>query len=154
MFNRTRLLRMALGVTLGWASITLNAQTVNKTFSNQTLKTVLKEVETQTGMSIVYKTDEVNVDKKVSAKFTDASIDDVLSKVLDKSLTWHIQDKMIVITKKQKSSVSDKKITVTGKVLDSHNMPIIGASVVVKGTSNGTISDFDGNFSFTAPETH
>ena len=57
MFNRTRLLRMALGVTLGWASITLNAQTVNKTFSNQTLKTVLKEVETQTGMSIVYKTD-------------------------------------------------------------------------------------------------
>lgn len=152
MFNRTRLLRMALGVTLGWASITLNAQTVNKTFSNQTLKTVLKEVETQTGMSIVYKTDEVNVDKKVSAKFTDASIDDVLSKVLDKSLTWHIQDKMIVITKRQKSSVSDKKITVTGKVLDSQNMPIIGASVVVKGTSNGTISDFDGNFSFTAPE--
>ena len=152
MFNRTRLLRMALGVTLGWASITLNAQTVNKTFSNQTLKTVLKEVETQTGMSIVYKTDEVNVDKKVSVKFTDASIDYVLSKVLDKSLTWHIQDKMIVITKKQKSSVSDKKITVTGKVLDSQNMPIIGASVVVKGTSNGTISDFDGNFSFTAPE--
>lgn len=110
MFNRTRLLRMALGVTLGWASITLNAQTVNKTFSNQTLKTVLKEVETQTGMSIVYKTDEVNVDKKVSAKFTDASIDDVLSKVLDKSLTWHIQDKMIVITKNKSHLYQTRKL--------------------------------------------
>lgn len=38
-------------------------------------------------------------------------------------------------------------MTVTGKVMDASSEPIIGASVMVKGTTNGTISDFDGNFS-------
>ena len=40
-------------------------------------------------------------------------------------------------------------LTIKGQVLDSNNEPIIGASIVEKGnTSNGTITDFDGNFSF------
>ena len=40
---------------------------------------------------------------------------------------------------------------VTGKVVDTKGEPIIGANVVVKGTTNGTITDFDGNFSIEAP---
>jgi len=39
-----------------------------------------------------------------------------------------------------------QNITVTGQVVDVTSEPIIGASVVVKGTTNGTITDFDGNF--------
>ena len=39
----------------------------------------------------------------------------------------------------------------TGKVVDTKGEPIIGANVVVKGTTNGTITDFDGNFSIEAP---
>ena len=39
-----------------------------------------------------------------------------------------------------------QKVSVTGKVVDNLGEPIIGASVVVKGTSNGTITDFEGNF--------
>ena len=58
---------------------------------------------------------------------------------------------MIVISRKNQSS-SAKKVTVKGKILDSQNMPVIGASVIEKGTSNGTITDFDGNFTFTASE--
>jgi TonB-linked SusC/RagA family outer membrane protein len=40
---------------------------------------------------------------------------------------------------------------ITGKVSDASGEPIIGASVIVKGTTNGTITDFDGNFSLNAP---
>ena len=151
MFDRSSLLKLLLGASLGWAVITVDAQTVNKTFTNQPLKTILKEIESQTGMSVIYKTDEVNADKKITVTLSNSSVNDALSKVLDSSLTWSVMDKMIVITKKNKP-VSDKKVTVTGKIFDASNMPIIGASVIEKGTSNGTITDFDGNFTFTASE--
>ena len=82
---------------------------------------------------------------------TNASVTDALSKVLGSNLTWEIRDKMIVISRKNQSS-SAKKVTVKGKILDSQNMPVIGASVIEKGTSNGTITDFDGNFTFAASE--
>ncbi len=49
-------------------------------------------------------------------------------------------------------SVPAQNITVTGNVVDSTGEPVIGASVVQKGnTSNGTITDFDGNFSINVP---
>lgn len=45
------------------------------------------------------------------------------------------------------NSVQQDKYTVSGKVLDGRGDPIIGANVVEKGTTNGTITDLDGNFS-------
>ncbi len=49
-------------------------------------------------------------------------------------------------------SVPAQNITVTGNVVDSTGEPVIGASVVQKGnTSNGTITDLDGNFSINVP---
>ncbi len=44
-------------------------------------------------------------------------------------------------------SVSAQTGTVTGNITDSEGFPVIGASVVVKGTTNGVISDMDGNYS-------
>lgn len=41
--------------------------------------------------------------------------------------------------------------TVTGTVLDADGIPVIGANVIVKGTTNGTITDFDGKFSLEVP---
>lgn len=41
---------------------------------------------------------------------------------------------------------------ISGKVLDNLNEPIIGASVLEKGTTNGTITDIDGNFNLTVSE--
>jgi type II secretory pathway component HofQ len=86
MFDRSSLLKLLLGASLGWAAITVDAQTVNKTFTNQPLKTVLKEIESQTGMSVIYKTDEVNENKKITVTLTNSSVNDALSKVLDSSL--------------------------------------------------------------------
>ena len=45
------------------------------------------------------------------------------------------------------SGSADRKVTVSGQVVDIHNEPVIGASVVEVGTSNGVITDLDGNFS-------
>ena len=60
MNNRKRLLRLFLVISFCIGTTWLSAQTVNKDFKEQSLKTVLKEVERQTGLSVIYKTDELN----------------------------------------------------------------------------------------------
>ena len=49
-------------------------------------------------------------------------------------------------------NVYAQNVTVTGTVLDSTGEPVIGANVLVKGTTNGTITDFDGNFMLNVPK--
>lgn len=149
MNNRKCFLRLFLCLSFGWGVLALNAQTVSKSFNDTPLKTVLKEVESQTGLSVVYKTDEVDVNRKVNASFQNSSLDEVMSKILGPQLTWIVQDKMIIISKKQvkETSKSDKSLTVSGVVTDETGIPVIGASVLVRGSSNGSITDMDGNFS-------
>lgn len=148
MNNRNKFLRLLLLVLLCIGGMTLNAQTINKEFKAESLKNVLKEVEQQTGLSIIYQTGEVNENKLISENFKNATIENVLSKILDKDLTYQLQNKMIVISKanvkEQKSSGKPK--SVKGVVTDDKGEPIIGASILVKGTANGTITDIDGNF--------
>ena len=61
----------------------------------------MKEVERQTKYSIIYKTDEVNENKKITASFQQATVNNVLATVLDKDVEYKLQNRMIIITKKQ-----------------------------------------------------
>lgn len=148
MNNRKGLLRLLLLVSFCYlGTMALHGQVINKSFKNETLKTVLKEVEQQTGLSVMYKTDEVNENKRITATFKEAPLDEVMNKILDKELTYKLQNKMIVILKRiQKSpkNIPNKKIA--GTVVDDKGEPVIGASVVVEGTSIGTITNLDGNY--------
>ncbi|GBU08315.1 SusC/RagA family TonB-linked outer membrane protein [Bacteroidales bacterium] len=135
--------------------LAVSAQTVSKDFKDTPLKTVLKEVESQTGLSIIYEKKEVDEDKLISQSFKDTPVESVLADVLDKSLEFTIKNKMIAIfTKKetqQRSQATTKSIS--GTVVDNLGEPVIGASIIVKGTAIGTVSDIDGRFFLTtAPQ--
>lgn len=153
MNNRKRLLRLLLFVSLSLTSMFLNAQTVTKTFKNEALKTVLKEVERQTGLSVIYKTDEVNESRKITATFEKTPLEEVLATILDKGLVYNLQNKMIVISRKQQQEQSkkDTKKNVSGIVVDGTGEPIIGATVVVKGTTIGTVTNITGQYTLDVP---
>ena len=128
----------------------MNAQRITRQFKNVPLKAVLAEVEKELQYSIIYKTDEVNERKQITHNFNDASLEEVLSAILDNGLTYSIQDKMIVISRKGNAEPSvsqQKQIIVKGIVKDENGDPVAGANVVEKGTTNGTITDMDGGFS-------
>lgn len=151
MNNRKNLLRLLLFVSLSFVAVILNGQTVSKTFKNEALKTVLKEVEKQTGLSVIYKTDEVNENKKITATFKNTPINTVLDKILDEGLTYKLQNKMIVISKKEQPLKQSVKKVVTGVVVDAAGEPVIGAAVMLKGTTIGTITDMTGNYTIEVP---
>lgn len=149
MNNRKTILCLFLMSLLSLGALPLNAQTVNKVFKEQTLKSVLKEIESQTGLSVIYNTDEVNEGKRITATFENTPVVEALSALLDKTLEVTIQNKMLVISKK-KTGVDGNiggNITITGTIFDDRGEPIIGATIAVKGTSQGTITNIDGEYS-------
>lgn len=131
----------------GLGSLTIQAQTVTKEFRATPLKGVLAEVESQTGYSIMYDNADLKNTKKVTRTFENASIEKVLNAVLPDNLGFRLQDKMIIIYKKKQNIQQQKdKKKVTGTIVDTSGVPIIGANVIVKGTTNGVITDIDGHF--------
>ena len=148
MNNRKSILCLFLLFLLSLGSLSVNAQTVSKVFKEQTLKTVLKEIESQTGLSIIYQKNEINENKKVNATFENTPVVEALSSILDKSLEVNLRNKMIVISKKEQTSSGDslKKRTITGKVVDDKGESVIGASIAVQGTTLGTITNLDGEY--------
>lgn len=120
-----------------------------------TVAQVIDEIESKTEFTFIFKTTSVNLDQKVSLKFKKANIQDVLKKMFQNMDTdYEVMDRKIILTKSQPLRNSGKKVEVqkpvqfqvTGTVVDSQNIPLGGANIVEKGTSNGSQTDFDGNF--------
>lgn len=112
---------------------------------------VISEIEKQTDYLFVYDKNEVNVNRKVSVNVNNESVSEVLSKIFEGTgVTYKVVGKNITLIKSREiadniiNQQSSKKIT--GKVVDQSGDPIIGANVVEKGTTNGSITDIDGNF--------
>ncbi|WP_288903060.1 SusC/RagA family TonB-linked outer membrane protein [uncultured Alistipes sp.] len=138
-------------------TVALNAQTVTKAFRSVPLKTVLEEVERQTGYSILFENEDVDVSRPVTATFKDATLQTVLDTVLDKSLRYTVKGGGKLVTISRRSPVSAPKapngeMTVAGTVISSaDNQPIVGANIYVEGTNVGTTTDAGGNYKLTVP---
>lgn len=147
---RKPLCRLLLLVTLCILCGMANAQTVSKDFKAQSLKSVLKEIEQQTGLSIIYEVQDVDGSKKITESFKEVPVEKVLSAILGPGLEFTIQNKMILISKKKVAGQYEGiPKDIKGKITDERGESIIGATIQVKGTSNGAITDIDGNFSLT-----
>lgn len=116
-------------------------------------KEVLKQIESQTDYLFVYNSDKINLNKKVSIDITNKTVVEVLEKVFGASdVNYVLQGKNILLTKKdiKKADMEvpqpNATIEIKGIVVDTNGEPLIGASVVEKGTTNGVITDMDGKF--------
>jgi len=124
------------------------------TFSvkNQTIKQTLKTIESNSGYKFFYNANLTELDEKVTLNIVNQTIDYVMDELLSGTqLTYEKEEnKQIVLFPKpvdEPVSPNGEVITVTGKVVDEQDAPIVGASIVEKGTSNGTSTDENGNFS-------
>lgn len=140
------------------ASTYAQTATVNVSAKNATLESVLKQIEKQSEFLFFYNLEEINKNEKISINKKNANIQEVLDAIAAKTgLKYTIKDRHIVLTSddetKSVSSVAVVNQTrkVTGTVNDAFG-PVAGANVIQKGTTNGTTTDMDGNFSIEVPE--
>ena len=134
---------------------TLYAQDISQTMSmnlqNVTLKEFFKNLEAQTSFSVVYRDIILSENPDVVVSASNRPLKDILSQVLEKNdLSYKVSNKTIVIVKAQASVKQQKTKKISGVITDETGLPVAGANIVVKGTTNGTISDMDGNFSLEA----
>jgi TonB-dependent SusC/RagA subfamily outer membrane receptor len=128
---------------------------LNLKMENVTIKEVLRTIEDKSEYFFLYNDDLINVSRIVSIDAKNEKIQDVLSQLFtDQNITFLIKDRQIVLSPLpvEASSVSVSVIeqqnkTIKGKVTDSSGSPLPGVTVVVKGTTNGNITDTNGNYS-------
>lgn len=124
------------------------AQTISFKAQNVSVKQAIEQLKESTGYSFVYATKDVDTKKVVSVSATDLkqAVDQILS---GQNLSYEIQGKNIIVSKKPVSAPasSESASVANGKVQDSKGESVIGAGIVIKGTTLGTTSDIDGNFS-------
>ncbi len=124
------------------------AQNISLTLNNVTVKQAMDALKKQSGYSFVFSSEDVDTKKKVSVDADDQKVEEVVRQILDgQSVTYEIKGKNIVVRSIAQTSSSQQKKTITGTIVDPSGMPVIGANVMVKGTTNGTITDMDGKFS-------
>jgi hypothetical protein len=138
-------------IILLFASLNLNAQDRKITISQKqnTILTAFEEIEKQTGMNIAYNESVINIKQTININVTDKSLQEVMTAVLKgTNTTYKIQGKQIIIIAAPKEAPQKKY---TGAILDETGETVIGASVAVKGSQTGTVTDIDGNFVINAP---
>lgn len=143
-----------LGFMMQSHAIVSQAQTkrLNLEFQGNSLKEVLQILEDQTDYSFIYKDELIDTESKITSSFREKSITEILQNILEsEGLTYTIKGKAIVILPKEEqvSGMLQQESTVKGKVTDSSGSPLPGVTVVIKKTTQGTITDAGGNYTFT-----
>lgn len=149
---RLFLFLMILGVLNSMASV---SQT--KRFSlnekNVSVKEVLNLIEQQSGYRFFYEEEKLNVEEKLDISAENSTIDEVLGQLSKQTnIEYKVLENNFIVLRKGisgETGTSQQQKIVTGKITDGTGAPLPGVSVVIKGTTTGTITDFEGNYSLT-----
>lgn len=151
-----KLTALSLMLSLSAFAANADAQQVSVTVSNAKVKTVLNSISDQTGLSLAYSAQVVDLNRKVSLNFVNTEVSEVLNTMFgNTAIGYEIKDGKIYLFKAAERTTAlanQQKKIITGTVVDPNGEAVIGANVLVKGTTNGTITDMDGKFSLEVPE--
>ena len=156
---RIFLLFIAIGLSSGYANISYAQTKIDIDVNNVTLEGLFKEIQSKSEFIFFYKDDIIDPQKKVTLRLKNARLSQILNKAFNKTdLSFKIDDRQVVIVKKpidlgnvkDNNADDDLQITITGTVSDNIGAPLPGANIVVKGTTDGTQTDFDGNYTISA----
>lgn len=133
-------------------SMPLNAQQkIDLHLKEVGLEKVIKEIEKKTNYSFMFD-NSLDLTEKVSVDYNNESIHTILNALFTgKDIVYEILENRIILKKGNTTGETSQK-RITGIISDTNNEPLIGVSVVVKGTSNGTTTGMDGKYFINANE--
>ncbi len=148
--------RLLLTITALSVSLSALGQTLKEPLqmNRATVEQVLDRIEATSDYVFLYKESEIDRSRTVSLSGKSTRIADILNEVFaGTNVTWTIDDRQIVLAvKKAEPKKPSGKLEISGLVLDDGGFPLIGAGVLIKGTTTGTVTDIDGRFSLTVPQ--
>lgn len=135
-------------------ALTTTSYSQNKGFSvnmhNAKIKDVFKAIESQSSYRFFYNDQLSDVNRVVSISASDMNINELLSQMFDNTdiSCTVLENNLVVVAPKR----AKQELRVTGTIIDATTgEPVIGANVVIEGTTVGTVTDIDGRFSLDVP---
>lgn len=134
---------------------------ISLNLKNSTVEKVLQTIEEKSDYYFLYNNRLIDVDRKVSVRVRNTSISDVLDELFEsENVYYEVKESQIILSPKEMYSqisavinaVQQQKKNITGTIVDAAGVPVIGANIIEAGTTNGTITDVDGNFSLNVEE--
>ena len=118
--------------------------------NNQTIKEVLSKIEKESEYIFFYMDKSIDLNRKVSVKAKEENVEKILEQIFTgTNIRYYVSDRQIILSKEKLASFpkspQQERRTISGIVQDAMG-PIVGANIIVKGTTNGNITDMDGKF--------
>lgn len=127
-----------------YASVYSQGTKINQEMKGWTIREVFQQIERESRFRFFYNDDLKEIDRKVEFSTKDSNVEQILDQMFSKSdISYEILENNLIALKLRADQV---RTIVKGKVTDQDNMPLPGVSIVVKGTSQGIITDIDGNY--------
>ncbi|MDD3787379.1 MAG: TonB-dependent receptor [Petrimonas sp.] len=134
------------------------AQKVSLNFSQKNLRTVLESITSQTGYTLAFSKEVVNLNDLVTIRVNDVDVTQALNQLLTpRNIAYEIKDNKIYISNKPEETTAATRqnqqqvVNLTGTVTDQNGEPVIGANISVPGTTVGTVTDMDGKYALSVP---
>lgn len=119
---------------------------ISMEMKNVQIKDLLQKIETNSEYFFIYNNELIDVDRLVTVQAENERVKDILAEVFqDQNVEFQVSERKIVISPTFIENGQQQK-TVSGKVTDATGASLPGVTVVIKGTTNGTITDGDGIF--------
>ncbi|WP_418678627.1 TonB-dependent receptor [Alistipes finegoldii] len=147
-----------LTVVLSAVCVTASAQRVTLDMQNAKLEKVLGQITQQTGLVFNYTRPTINPDKRVSVSVKQAELESVLRQLFDADgIVYEIKDGKVYLADRKGGvnpppALSAARQRYAGRIVDAAGNPVVGASVVIRGSTTGVSSDIDGRFAIEARE--
>ncbi len=145
---RAVLFFITLSVTTTFAVDSYSQSTrLSLNFESEKILKILEKIEDESEFYFMFDATVVDVHQKSSINCTDRSITEILDNIfVNSNISYKIDDRQIALSNTNVNKSVQQQKSVTGKVTSTEGDPIPGATVFVKGTTQGTISDTDGNY--------
>ena len=140
------------------------SRSISISANNESVEQVIEKIEKSSDYVFLYNDKSIDLSRKVSINASGSTINAILDEMFKGTgIKYTISDRQIILsgttsvqsgktTGSTQSVTQDGKISISGTISDEKGEPIIGANIAQKGTTNGTISDFDGKFTLKVPK--
>ena len=142
-------------------SATVYSQNTKFTFDvkNKRVVDILRDIEDQSEFRFFYQREQVNVERKIDLEITNQTVENILTKIFsEENIEFQVRNDNLILLKPAGMTFGTieflaenglQQRTVSGTVTDEYELPLPGVTVLVKGTTQGTVTNSDGNYSLT-----
>lgn len=150
-----RLIVTAIAAIMMLPTVSAQNKPVNIDVKDMQLSEILKAISAQSDYRFVYSNSAIGADRKITVKLSGTDISKVMDRLLSGTgIAYTILDRQIALSPAAppKNTSGQKSKTIRGKVTDSNGEALPGADVFVDGTTNGAVTDLDGNYTIIVPD--